>query len=270
MKRSVFFVSDRTGITAEGLGNSLLTQFDPVAFERISLPFIDTAEKMREVIEQINLEAQRYEQRPLVFSTLIDDDLFALLQQSQSMVIDFMHTFIGPLEKELATKSSHTVGKTHGLMQDEPQKAKIDAIGYALKHDDGASYQHYDKADLILTGVSRSGKTPTCLYMALHHGLLAANYPLTEEDIAKTGLPKCLRPFRNKLFGLSMDPERLQKIRTQRTPDSRYASLQQCQLESRIAMNLFREEQIPFVDTTSISIEEIATKIRMQMQKLRK
>jgi Uncharacterized protein conserved in bacteria len=259
-KRTVFFVSDRTGITAETLGHSLLTQFD-VDMEQITLPFVDTPERARLALRQIEEANQANGERSIIFSTVIDTEVRSILRSANAVMFDFFETFISPLEQELKMPSSHMVGRSHGLRDNTTYDIRIDAMNYALNHDDGVTTHHYKQADVILVGVSRSGKTPTCIYMALQYGIYAANYPLTEEDLEDGGLPKLLEPYRAKLYGLTIQPERLQQVRFERRPNSRYASASQCQYEVARAEAIFRREGIPFVNTTTMSIEEIATTI---------
>ncbi|MDY6941820.1 MAG: pyruvate, water dikinase regulatory protein [Pseudomonadota bacterium] len=260
-KRTVFYLSDRTGITAETLGNSLLTQFDGVEFKYISIPFIKTAEKAMRTVEIINRANAEDGIRPLLFCTLVDDEITSILAQSEGVLLDLFGTFIGPLEVELGRKSSHSAGRAHGIANTRNYYARIEAMNFAIDSDDGNSPDDWRQADLILVGVSRSGKTPTCLYLALQYGIRAANYPLVECDLKGLILPESLRPFRNKLYGLSIDPERLEQIRAERRPNSRYSSKEQCAWELRTAQRLFDAEAIPWLNTTSKSIEEIATTI---------
>ncbi|HYW91679.1 MAG TPA: pyruvate, water dikinase regulatory protein [Gammaproteobacteria bacterium] len=260
-KRTVFFLSDRTGITAETLGHSLLTQFDNVEFDQVNVPFIQSEEKAIRTVEMINRAAREDGVRPLLFCTLINEDITNILRESEGLLMDFFGTFIGPLEQELQMESSHTVGRAHGIASSHNYRARIDAMHYALDNDDGVSIKDYDKADAILIGVSRSGKTPTSLYLALQFGVYTANYPLIQDDLERMRLPDPLEPYRHKLYGLSIQAERLVQIRAERRPGSRYASLEQCRDEVRSAERLFRHEHVPWLETTSRSIEEIATQI---------
>ncbi|GAB4350152.1 MAG: pyruvate, water dikinase regulatory protein [Gammaproteobacteria bacterium] len=259
--RPVFFVSDRTGITAETLGHTLLTQFEGVEFQQRTLPFVDTEERARQAVEEINRAAESEGVRPLVFSTLIVDELRDIVAGSQGVFFDFFNEFIGPLEEEFHLQSTHAIGLSHGASDEGRYMLRMDAVNFALETDDGVSTEHYDYADLILAGVSRCGKTPTCLYMALQFGIFAANYPLTEEDLDLPRLPDVLLEHRDKVFGLTIDAQRLAAIREARRPNSRYASLHQCRKELRKVTNLFRLEGIPVYDTSTSSIEEIATTI---------
>lgn len=261
MRRSVFFVSDRTGITAETLAHSLLTQFEGVDLEKINCPFIDSEQKVDALIERINQTAADNGARPLVFSTLIDEPLREKLETCNALVMDMFHTFIRPMEKELGVKSSHAIGKSHGVGSDLTYKARIDAINYALANDDGITTANYAKADVVLVGVSRTGKTPTSLYLALQFGILAANYPLNDEDLENDRLPDGLREHSPKLFGLTIMADRLSQIRSERRPNSGYASLRQCEHEIRLAESLLRREGVPFINTSAMSIEEIATTV---------
>lgn len=261
MKRSAFFLSDRTGITAETMGHSLLSQFDSIQFEQTNIPFIDSVEKAAEAVEQINAAAERDGTKPLLFSTLINNEVREVIEQSQGSMYDLLNTFVHPLEDELGVKSAHVVGRSHCMGGYSTYKARIDALNFSLANDDGNTVRQFPKADIIMLGVSRSGKTPTCLYLALQYGILAANYPLIDDDLESARLPKVLEPYRNKLFGLTIAPERLQQIRTERRPDSRYAEYQQCQYEVRAVEKIYRAQQIPYLDTSAVSIEEIATTI---------
>jgi len=263
--RAVFFVSDRTGITAENLGHALLTQFSSMQFEHHSLPFINSEEKAQLAADTINQIAQKSKQRPLVFSTVIDDTYRKIISGSQSHLIDFFDAFIKPLEVELCTASSHAEGLSHGISNERVYMSRMDAVNYALKNDDGISTKEFKDADVILVGVSRSGKTPTCLYLAMQFGLRAANYPLTEVDMQHGNLPETLNPYRQKLFGLMINAERLRAIREIRKPNSNYSSLVQCQKEVRLINSLFEIESIRRIDSSHISVEEIATSIIQMM-----
>ena len=257
--RRVFFVSDRTGITVEGLGSSLLSQFGEVDFVRVTMPFIDSIEKARDAIAQVNEAHRESAQRPLVFSSIVDDQVRAEINKADGVVLDVFERFIVPLEQELGVKSMHAVGRTHSAGNAKDYNHRIEAITYPLAHDDGVTHRGLEDADIVLVGVSRSGKTPTCLYMAMQFGIKAANYPLIPEDLEANRLPPSLLPLKNKVWGLSITPERLHHIRSERRPDSRYAALENCRYEVSAAERLMRQAQIPFLDSTTKSIEEIAT-----------
>ena len=260
-RRVVFFLSDQTGVTAETLGRSLLTQFAEYEFDQVTLPFIDSVDKAEEAVRHINAAASDSATHPIIFSTLVRDEIRACFAHVNGLVLDFFATFLGPLEQELLIRSSQTVGRAHGMQDPETYDKRIEATNFALNNDDGTRTSEYDRADVILLGVSRSGKTPTCLYLALTYGVFAANYPLSEDEFETGRLPKILEPHRAKLFGLSISPERLQQIRRERRPDGKYASAEQVRYELRGAEALFRRYQIGWVDTTGFSIEEIASKI---------
>ena len=260
MQRTVFFISDSTGITAETIGNSILAQFEGLRFDKHRLPFIDDAHKAEAAALRIKTHYARTGERPIVVNTLADRMLSDVVASSGALMLDVFAPFIGPLEAELGTKRSGAVNRSHGLVDFDKYEARINATNYALSHDDGIDV-NYAEADLILVGVSRSGKTPTCLYMALHYGVSAANYPLTDEDLEKLELPARLRPFRDRLFGLTIEAGRLAQIREQRRAGSRYATLKQCQWELAQAERLMTQANIPCLNTTHVSIEEIASKI---------
>lgn len=265
MKRTAFFLSDSTGITAETLGRALLAQFDNIVFDKVVLPFIDTVEKANVAVGRINDAAQRDGAPPIIFDTVVNQQIRAIIANSNAVLLDIFSTFLSPLEQALGVRSSFAVGRGHTASADLIYQKRIDAVQYALDNDDGARINRYDQAQLILVGVSRSGKTPTCLYMAMQHGVYAANYPLTEEDLDSGELPKPLQPHRDKLYGLTIDPERLAAIRNQRRANSRYADTSQCEDEVRMAMRLFARNQIRSINTTHISIEEIATKVLVDL-----
>lgn len=259
-RRTVFFVSDRTGITVETLGRALLTQFGGIDFEQIALPFIDTEAKAQTAVERIDAVAAAGP-APLVFSTQVRPELRAILAAGNGVYLDFFEAFLAPLETALQRPSTHSVGLSHGQQDPVRYDTRMDAVNFALGSDDGIGTQNYAGADVIVIGVSRSGKTPTCLYLAMQYGVRAANYPFTEDDLETLRLPDILRAHRGRLVGLTISPERLRQIRQERRPDSTYSSLRQCQYEVRQLDALLRREQIPMLDSTHMSIEEIAASI---------
>jgi len=261
-KRTVFFVSDPTGVTAETMGHSLLTQFDGLEFRPITLPFISTVDKAEEAVRRIGAVSREEGIRPVVFSTLVNDEVRDVVKRADCLYLDFFDAFLGPLEQELGQASSHALGRAHGMTDLAAYTARINATNFALANDDGAQTLEYDRADTILVGVSRSGKTPTCLYMALQYGIFAANYPLTDDDLESRRLPPALEAHRHKLFGLTIAAERLHQIRQERRPDSRYSSMAQCSFEIRAAEQLFGRYGIPYLDTTGCSIEEISSRVQ--------
>jgi regulator of PEP synthase PpsR (kinase-PPPase family) len=258
--RPVFYVSDGTGITAETIGHSLLTQFANVRFVTDRLPFVDTLEKARAASDAIRRAGEEYGVRPVVVNSCVDPGLNAAIAESGALMLDVFAPFIEPLERELNMQRQSQVGRAHGMVDFDVYHRRINAMNYALAHDDGVSMD-YSEADLILVGVSRAGKTPTCVYLALHHGLRAANYPLTEEDLESDRLPAKLRQHRSKLFGITIDPVRLQQIRQERRPNSRYAQLDTCRREVAAAEELLRNEGIQMLSTTHASIEEISSRV---------
>ena len=259
--RTAFFISDRTGITAEMLGHSLLTQFEHVSFTEITLPFVDSLEKAQDTARQIDQTAAKDSNRPLVFSTMVDKNLSGIIQAANGFYIDCFQAFIAPMETELGVKSSHTVGRSHSVRNNNSYFNRIEAVNFALSHDDGQTTKELDEAEVILVGVSRCGKTPTCLYMALQFGIRAANYPLIPEDFQAKKLPSALNGYRKKMFGLTIRADRLQRIRHERRPGSTYSSMENCESEIREAEILMRAEGISILDTTTRSIEELATTI---------
>jgi regulator of PEP synthase PpsR (kinase-PPPase family) len=264
-RRTVFFVSDGTGITAQMLGHSLLTQFEGVEFNQVTLPFVDSAEKAEECLARIAAEGGNGGQ-PIVFSTLVNNDVRTVVRKANALFIDFFESFIDPLEAGLGVKSSHTIGRSHSAMDKKEYQQRIEAINFAMAHDDGASHRELAQADVILIGVSRSGKTPTSLYLAMQFGVKAANYPLIPEDFHRAKLPEAIRGEKTRLYGLTIAPERLHEIRKERRPGSKYAEIDNCRYEVDEAEALMRREGIRSINSTSKSIEEIATTIMRELR----
>jgi regulator of PEP synthase PpsR (kinase-PPPase family) len=258
--RPVFYVSDGTGITAATIGHSLLTQFAGTRFVTDRIPFVDTEDKARATAAEVRRAGEAHGTRPVIINSCVDPRLTAILAESGALMLDVFEPFIAPLERELGEQRQSNVGRAHGMVDFATYHRRINAMNYALTHDDGVGAD-YEEADVILVGVSRAGKTPTCVYLALHYGLCAANYPLTEEDLETDRLPARLRPYRNKLFGLTIDPERLHQIRQERRPDSRYARLDTCKREVAAAEAMLRTEGIGMLSTTHASIEEISSRV---------
>lgn len=263
--RTVFFVSDGTGITAETFGHSVLTQFE-LRFRQIRLPFIDSQEKALDAVRRINEAFETDGKRPIVFSTLVKAELSSIVRQSIGMHMDLIQTFVEPLEQEFGVKSTHTIGRSHNIADSEEYKNRIEAINYSLAHDDGQTAKNLASADVILVGVSRSGKTPTSLYLAMQYGIKAANYPLIPEDFERGKLPGDLCPFKSKIFGLSIAPDRLSEVRNERRPGSKYASPENCRYEINEAEKMMRREGIRWMSSTAKSIEEIATMILQEIK----
>ena len=263
--RTVFFVSDGTGITAETFGHSVLSQFE-LRFRQVRLPFIDTMDKAYEAARKINEAFIADGQRPIIFSTLVKTDLSAVIRQSSGMHMDLIQTFVAPLEQELGVMSTHTIGRSHNIVDSEEYKNRIEAINYSLAHDDGQSHKNLSSADVILVGVSRSGKTPTSLYLAMQYGIKAANYPLIPDDFERDKLPSALYEFKNKIFGLSITPERLSEIRNERRAGSKYAAIENCRYEVNEAEKMMKREGIRWLSSTTKSIEEISTTILQEIK----
>lgn len=259
--RTVFFVSDGTGITAETFGSSILAQFDSLKFRLRRIPFVDSVEKADEAVNVIETQSQEDGKLPIVFSTLVNAKILDRIKRVRALHLDMFKTFVEPLEKELGIKSSHTIGRFHHATDSDAYKSRIEAINFSMAHDDGQSIKNLRDADVILIGVSRSGKTPTSLYLAMQHGLKVANCPLIPDDFERGELPSTIVPFKTKLFGLTIDPDRLSQIRNERRPGSKYASMENCRMEVSAAEALMKNEGISWLSTTTKSIEEIATTI---------
>ena len=260
-ERTAFFVSDGTGITAETFGHSILSQFEGLRLRQVRLPFIDELTKAEDAVERINQQGIVDGSRPIVFSTLVNPRINAIVRTANAMFMDLIAAFVEPLEAEFGIKSTHTIGRFHSVAESETYKKRIEAIHFAMSHDDGQMHKELDQSDVILVGVSRSGKTPTSLYLAVQHGVKAANYPLIPDDFDRGKLPAELYRYKSKLFGLTIAPERLSEVRNERRPGSRYAALETCRTEVNQAEAMMRRENIPWLSSTTKSIEEIATTV---------
>jgi len=259
--RTVFFISDGTGITAETFGNSILSQF-AIKPRHLRRPFIDTPDKAHQVVREINHTAEHDGRKPIVFITLVNTEILSIVKDhAQGLVLDMFNTFIEPLEAEFGITSNHRIGRFSDVSESQEYTDRIESINFALAHDDGQSAKNLAEADVILVGVSRSGKTPTSLYLAMQHGIKAANYPLIPEDFERGKLPSTLMPFKAKCFGLTIDPDRLARIRNERRPNSKYASIDNCRYEVREGEMMMKKEGIAWLSSTHKSIEEIATTI---------
>ncbi len=265
MPPSVFIVSDGTGITAETFAHSILAQFDQ-KFRLVRVPFVDSIDKAHATVEKINEVVSLDGRRPIVFTTLVDSASNEIVKRCNALVLDMFQTFIEPLEIELDIKSTHAMGRVHQNADTEEYKNRIEAINFSLAHDDGQSNRNLTEADVILVGVSRSGKTPTSLYLAMQYGVKAANYPLIPEDFERGKLPTPLLEHRDKMFGLSIDPQRLAEIRNERRPGSKYAALENCRYEINEAESMMKREGVKWLSSTHKSIEEIATTILQEIK----
>ena len=266
MKRKVYFLSDSTGMTAENLGRSLLVQFPQIQFESVTKPFVDNIEKAQAIAGEINDEVMTTSQRPIVIDTILNTDISDIIRKTDCFYIDIFSTFLSPLEDELGVKSAHNVGhplifKEDSRVVDGNYMQRIDAVHFALANDDGLHLHRYTDADIILVGVSRTGKTPSSVYLGMQYGIKAANYPLVPDDLESSKLPNALVDHQKKLFGLTIRPARLSEIRNERKPNSNYANLRTCVDEIRQSEAMYRQYRIPYIDTTQLSVEEISARM---------
>ena len=258
--RQVYFLSNGTAITAETLGLSLLAQFPNHQFDTRTIPFVDSFEKAHAVAEEIDQLYNESGQLPIVICTMADPELIHIINQSKALVLDTFGDFLPRLEKVLAAQH-HQPGQSHRIVNPSLYDSRIDAIDFSMMHDDGGKTKNYNEADIILIGVSRSGKTPSCLYLALQFGLKAANYPITEEDMEMEDLPAPIKPYKDRLYGLTTDLNRLVNIRQTRRPNSRYSSMDQCRYELRAVEDMYQRHNIHYINTSAMSVEEISARI---------
>ncbi|MBX2839182.1 MAG: kinase/pyrophosphorylase [Gammaproteobacteria bacterium] len=259
--RHAFIVSDRTGLTAEAMAQSLLSQFPSIEFQTRTWAFTDTSDKAKEVIAECRRVEHETGFKPLVFITLVDDGIRAVFGETDIPVYDLFDTFIGPMEEQIGEVSSHTVGRSHGVVDTQAYTSRIAAVHFSMQTDDGMDTSHYGRAELIIVGVSRCGKTPTSLYLSMHYGIYASNYPVTGEELGSQELPESLQAHKHKLFGLTIDPFRLMQIRQERYADSQYSAIETCQREIAQVEAIFRANDIPYMNTTKMSVEEIGATI---------
>jgi|SRR5690554_488681 len=264
--RTAFYISDGTALTSETFGHAILSMF-PIKVKHRTLSFIDDADKARQAVEEINAVYAELGEKPLIFHTIIDSTIKSIITASKGVSYDFLDHYVAPVQAELGVAPEPHANRTHGINPD--YNFRIDAVDYTLANDDGITTRNYHEADIILVGASRTGKTPTCLYLALQYGIKAANYPLTEEDMHDLALPAELKLHRHKLFGLTIDANRLQQIRDNRMANSRYASIMQCEKEIDHIESMYRREAIPYLNSTHASVEEISAKI-MSITKLKR
>ena len=262
-KRSVFFISDSTGITAEALGLSLLAHFDGIEFDQHRLPFVDSVDKAKAVLTRINQAREDDGVKPILVMTLVSSDIRDIFMKCDALPLDLFGSFINPLSAELGMPPAQEIGMARRVASND-FRVRLNAINFTLKHDDGISDDDMEEAEIILVGVSRCGKTPTSLYLAMQFGIKCANYPLLPDDFERRQLPGTLAHHRSKLFGLTVNAERLSSIRKERRPDSVYASLHNCRHELLLAEDMMRREGIKYLDTSSRSIEETATTVMQQ------
>ncbi len=256
----VFFLSDSTGISAETMGNALLIQFPDLIFERRLIPFISTVEEARKVVAILDA-AMAGPVTPLAFTTTAVDEVRQELHKTTCPLIDFFDLHMARVESILNSKGMRVAARLHGVGDIKRYNNRMAAVEYAIEHDDGQSMRALDKADVILVAPSRCGKTPTTMYLALQHGVFVANYPLVEEDFDTFELPRPIRQLRDRCFGIVSTPARLAQVRQERRPNSRYASLEQCTFELRQAEAMFRTHNIPVINSSAKSVEEMSTVI---------
>jgi len=256
-----YFISDSTGITVETVGSSLLAQFPGISLQKEVIPYLDTLEKAQDLVTDLTLIHATDAKKPVFVLSVVKQQIRQELQKLDGVVLDLFEAFLTPLEQHFEISPQRSVGQHFTATQNPRYEKRIDAINFALDNDDGCRLKEYADADVILVGVSRSGKTPTCIYLGLQFGIRAANYPLTPDDLESGQMPPALKDYTHKLFGLTIDPERLSDIRHQRKANSRYASLIQCEDEIRMAEQLMTKHNIKRLNTTAISVEEISTRI---------
>ncbi len=260
--KDVYYISDSTGILATNLGQALLCQFPEINFHEEHLPFIRTVEEARQALAYI-LESSGG-RRPIVFSTIMDREIMAVFDVPEVEFFDAYELFLSRLEECLEARALRVPGFSRQA-DNVTMARRVEAIHFTLDHDDGVRPSEYDQAQVILLGVSRTGKTPASVYLATQLGLKVANFPLTGDTLARGQLPEGVLGNLRRAVGLTTRPEVLQQVRRKRYPDSRYASLTTCIDEIEQAKRVFARYRLPVVDTAGKSIEEIATQVLQEL-----
>ncbi len=256
----VFFLSDSTGISAETMGNALLIQFPDLVFERRTIPFISTVEVAQQVVAILD-EAMGGPVTPLVFTTTAEDEIRNELRRTTAPLIDFFEMHMHRVEGILGQRGMREAARLHGVGDIKRYNSRMAAVEFTIEHDDGQSVRALDRADVILLAPSRCGKTPTSMYLALQHGLFVANYPLVDEDLESSELPRPVRSYADRCFGITTTVDRLSRVRNERRPGSRYAEVAQCRWELRRAQEIYAAHRVPVIDSSAKSVEEMATMI---------
>ena len=252
-------VSDSTGETVHSVARACLVQFDGAQAVEHVWSMVRTRSQIERVIAGVEAN------RGVVLFTLVSDTLRGLLQEGcrriQAPAIPVLDPVIGALASYLGRESRGLPGKQHLL--DSEYFARIDAMTFALNHDDGQSSWGLNDADVCLVGVSRTSKTPTCLYLA-NRGIKAANVPF----VPGVPLPPELLDSKHPLIvGLTNDPERLIQLRRNRLDllhhdqATEYTNIDAVRAEVREARRVFVERHWPVIDVTRRSIEETAAAI---------
>lgn len=256
--KDVYFLSGSTGILAEDLGKALLCQFPEISFNEEKIPFIRTEEDAWKAREHILKRSSG--RHPLVFSTIMNPELIGILDAPEIEFFNICDTYLNRLAELLEAEPLRESGFSRHL-DDTTMAKRVSAIQYCIAHDDGSLTRDYDEAEVILLGVSRSGKTPVSVYLATQMGIKTANYPLVCEDLNAYRLPMDIIRNKKRVVGLSTTPEILHHIREKRYKDSSYAKLATCVKELSQAHQIFLNYQIPVIMSDGRSIEETATQV---------
>lgn len=263
--KDVYYVSGNTGILAKEMGNAMLCQFPEVSFNEELIPFVRTESQAKKALERILTQSPgRY---PLVFSTLFSKNLNRIFDTPEIEYLNICDHFLEQLEEMLEVKPIREPGTARALDNSTMTK-RVNAIHFSIAHDDGTGTKDYDEADLIIVGVSRSGKTPVSIFLATQMGIKTANYPLVDDDLQSGRLPSEIVRNKKKVIGLSTTPEMLHSFREKRYKGSSYAQISTCKSELRMSDQIFLKYQIPVVFSDGRSIEETATQVAQIAQEL--
>jgi regulator of PEP synthase PpsR (kinase-PPPase family) len=238
--KDIYYISDSTGIMATNLGQALICQFPEINFYEEKFPFILTVKqarktKVREVFDSPEVE-----------------------------FFEAYGLFLERLETCLEAEAVREPGFARHA-NDMAMTKRVEAIHYCLGHDDGTKESEYDEADIILLGVSRSGKTPVSVFLATQMGLKSANFPLTSEYLDQYRIPEQIRQNKDRAVALTTSPEQLHSAREKRYPNSKYSRIATCREELKQAEQIYVKNKIPIVSSAGKSIEETATQVMQEL-----
>lgn len=266
MKRfHLHMVSDSTGETVGSVARAALAQFDDVVSEEHVWPLIRSKNQLEKMIQTLDAAPG------VVMFTLVDAEMREMLRKACSdrglPCIPVLSHVVRELSNYLEVEAAGSPGTQYEL--GEQYFSRIDAINFALEHDDGQATWNLEQADIVLVGVSRTSKSPTCVYLA-HRGFKAANVPY----VPGCPLPDILMSLTQPLVvGLTISGDRLIDIRTSRLQslkqslDSDYVAVDHVQAEIEEAKRLFRKQGWPVIDVSRRSVEETAAHIIQYRQR---
>lgn len=261
--KDIYYISDSTAILVKNLGHSLICQFPEINFIEEKFPFVNSVKEAQKVLAHILKRSGG--RQPIVFSTIMNEDVRNVFNNSEIEFIDAYGHFLTRLEDCLEATALRVAGYYRTTTEVDLAK-RAENINFSLEHDDGTGLDGYPAADVILLGISRTGKTPISVYLATQMGLKAANFPLIDKYLTEYRLPDQIVRSKHKAVGLTTTPELLSSIRERRLPGSNYARLSTCLEEMDQADKIYKKYKIPTISSAGKSIEEIATQVSQELK----